>query len=405
MNTEEKNFEENIISPDSDKESKTEKQEKIFVQYPEKMPKNKNQRENIFIKPIRWILSILGKAFSYLAGFLVLMIALSLIAPKEGKSSFVERKIIACFDPEIENYTRKEGKNREGFCNNKSNLERIAIIRIDGIIDTEDSKGNGITNVSTKSIDSIKRQLKIAAGDSSVKAIILRINSGGGTVLASNELFREIENINKKKKVVAYIENFGASGAYMASLGANEIYANKNSMVGSIGTIIQFINFSDLLDNLGIKYKTIKSGELKDAGSSFSKEDKSEEVYRSMVEETSKDFFDLVLEKRGSKISDENFQKIKSGQIFLATEAKKIGLVDDLMSLDELLEKLREDEEIEKKKFEVFEYQENLSLLQQILLSVKNINISIFGINIEKVQQTQNNNPSIKLLHLWDDLI
>src|SRR5438045_739815 len=112
-------------------------------------------------------------------------------------------------------------------------------------------------------------QLKQFGDDSSIKAIILHVNTPGGGVAATEEIYREVQRIerDKKKKVIASVETVGASGGYYVSSACNKIFANHGSIVGSIGVIAEWVNYGDLLRWAKLKDVTLKAGALKDAGS------------------------------------------------------------------------------------------------------------------------------------------
>ncbi|ADV83725.1 S49 family peptidase [Terriglobus saanensis] len=143
----------------------------------------------------------------------------------------------------------------------------------------DDSEENGIATSSKKigvievtgvilTADTLSQQMRKMAADSDVKAIILHINSPGGGAAASQELFNEVVRIRKEshKKIIASIESVGASGAYYIASGCDRIYANDASVVGSIGVIMEWTNYGELLRWAKLKNVTLKAGELKDAG-------------------------------------------------------------------------------------------------------------------------------------------
>src|SRR5205823_6761373 len=132
--------------------------------------------------------------------------------------------------------------------------DKIAVVDLEGVI------------LSPKQVVS---QLKKFAADDSIKAIILHVNSPGGGVAASEEIYREVKRIHdsKKKRIVASIETVGASGAYYVASATNKIYADSGSIVGSIGVIAEWVNYGDLLRWAKLKDITLKAGEFKDTGS------------------------------------------------------------------------------------------------------------------------------------------
>src|ERR1700720_3201445 len=132
--------------------------------------------------------------------------------------------------------------------------DRIGVVDLDGVI---------------LSPQPVVGQLKKFADDSSIKAIILHVNSPGGGVAASEEIYREVKRVReeKKKQVVVSIETVGASGAYYIASASNKIYADKGSIVGSIGVIAEWVNYGDLLHWAKLKDITMKAGEFKATGS------------------------------------------------------------------------------------------------------------------------------------------
>src|SRR6202051_3827340 len=142
------------------------------------------------------------------------------------------------------------GQNEESFSGFGS---KIAVVELDGVI---------------FSPKQIVPQLKKFADDDSVKAIIIHVNSPGGGVAASEEIYREVKRIRdeKKKRIVASIETVGASGAYYVASATNKIYADKGSVVGSIGVIAEWVNYGELLKWAKLNAITLKAGEFKDTG-------------------------------------------------------------------------------------------------------------------------------------------
>ena len=132
--------------------------------------------------------------------------------------------------------------------------DKIAVVDLEGVIMTPKD---------------VVEQLRKYADDSSIKAIVLHVNSPGGGAAASEEIYREVLRIRdkKKKRIVASIETVGASGAYYVSSATNKIFADEASIVGSIGVIAQWVNYEELLKWAKLKDITIKAGEFKDTGS------------------------------------------------------------------------------------------------------------------------------------------
>ena len=190
----------------------------------------------------------------------------------------------------------------------------------------------------TASVDDLVKLLDSALKDPLAKAVVLRVNSPGGSAAASEALYLKVRELAAVKPVVAYIEEYGTSGAYMAVLPAARILASNSSIVGSIGVYTSVITYSGLLEKLGVRVYVFKSGELKDVGSSFrepSEEDK--RVLQSIVDGVFNLFKERVLAHR--RIA--NASEVFSGRPFLAGEAVELGLIDGIGTLDDAIDLAR----------------------------------------------------------------
>ncbi len=197
----------------------------------------------------------------------------------------------------------------------------VALIRVEGEISASQDGLSGITP------EKIIEQLRWAEKDDSIKAILLRINSPGGTAAASQEIFTELKRA--KKPVVASIADIGASGAYWVACGADKIVASPSSAVGSIGVIITLPNFKGLLDKLGVSYIVITKGKYKDIGNParpLTEEER--KVLDEQAEVIYRDFIENVAESRN--LSLEEVEKYATGLTYLGSQAKEMGLVDQL---------------------------------------------------------------------------
>lgn len=198
-------------------------------------------------------------------------------------------------------------------------------IRLEGLISADSYgsllSGGGVTP------EEIISQLDEAESNPNVKAILIRVNSPGGTAAASQEIYEEVKKA--EKPVVVSVSETCASGAYYIASAADKIIANRSSSVGSIGVITQIPNYEELYEKLGIKYTTIKQGEFKDVGSS-NRPITQEEI--NMFEERLKvvyeEFIADVAESRGMEVSE--VKKLATGWVFLGTEALDLGLIDEI---------------------------------------------------------------------------
>ena len=172
-------------------------------------------------------------------------------------------------------------------------------------------------------------QLRKFAKDDSVKAIVVRINSPGGGVGPSQEIYEEIGKLKGKKPVVASMGAVAASGGYYIACASRKIYANPGTITGSIGVIMQFVNVKELIEKIGIKGVVVKSGELKDTGSPVRDMSPEERQYlQAVIDNVHAQFVQAVAD--GRKLDLEAVRKIADGRIFSGEQAKALGLVDAL---------------------------------------------------------------------------
>jgi len=177
----------------------------------------------------------------------------------------------------------------------------------------------------------VVQQLKKFGDDDSIKAIILHVNSPGGGVAASEEIYREVKRIrdDKKKRIVAAIETVGASGAYYVSSATNKIYADNGSIVGSIGVIAQWVNYGQLLQWAKLKDMTLKAGEFKDTGSPTRDMTPAEREYlQGMIDNMHGQFIKAVADGRNMKFED--VKSIANGKVWTGQQALPMKLIDQL---------------------------------------------------------------------------
>lgn len=192
--------------------------------------------------------------------------------------------------------------------------EKVAILPISGLI--TDSEGT-------------IEQLKKFAKDDSVKAIVVRLNTPGGGVGPSQEIYEEVRKIRGKKVVVASMGALAASGGYYIACGADKIFANPGTITGSIGVLMQFVNVKDLIEKIGVKGFVIKSGSFKDTGSPVREMSPEErKLLQSVIDNVHSQFVNAVVE--GRKLPREDVLAIADGRILSGEQAKELGLVDAL---------------------------------------------------------------------------
>jgi protease-4 len=174
-------------------------------------------------------------------------------------------------------------------------------------------------------------ELKRFADDTSIKAIILHVNSPGGGVAASEEIYREVKRIReeKKKRVVVSIETVGASGAYYIASASNKIYADNGSIVGSIGVIAEWVNYGDLLKWAKLKNIVFKTGEFKDTGNPARDLTPAEQAYmQSLIDNMFGQFVQAVADGRSMKFDD--VKAIANGKVWTGEQALSMKLIDNV---------------------------------------------------------------------------
>lgn len=205
---------------------------------------------------------------------------------------------------------------------------RIGIIKVEGIIlDTN------TLPFATKVVESFKNAEKLG-----IKNVVLRINSPGGTVGASQEIYREIKRIQKEGvRIIASLGDVAASGGMYIAAGADKIVSNPGTVTGSIGVIIKTNVMKDLYKKIGIDNEIVKSGKYKDILSStkyLSKEEK--EILQELIDSTYEQFVEIIAENRN--MDKEEVKKFADGRIFSGDQAKKLGLVDELGSQSDAID-------------------------------------------------------------------
>ena len=185
------------------------------------------------------------------------------------------------------------------------------------------------------SSDEVIRQLKKYRTNSGVKAIVLHIDSPGGGVVASQEMYEEVRKTRDGgKPVIVAMGSLAASGGYYVSCGATRLVANRGTLTGSIGVISEFLQVKDALEKLGISLKTIKAGKLKDAGSPVKNMSDDDRAYfQTLMDDVHRQFMDVVARER--KLTPEKVRELADGRVFTGEQAVENGLVDTLGTFED----------------------------------------------------------------------
>ncbi len=205
-----------------------------------------------------------------------------------------------------------------------SSGDRIAVIRIEGVImDSQVTVG----------------ELKRFSENPSVKAIVLRIDSPGGGVVPSQEIYDAVRQVRSKtsKTVITSMGNVAASGGYYIAAATDRIVANPGTLTGSIGVIMETANVEGLLQKIGVEGVVIKSGKFKDVGSPLRKMSEEERgLMQAVMDDVHKQFIEAVAEGRAMELAEA--QAVADGRIFTGRQAKEAKLVDELGNLDDAIQ-------------------------------------------------------------------
>lgn len=233
--------------------------------------------------------------------------------------------------------------------------QKIAKITIDGVI--ADTQDNNLFSSSGYNHQQTLEMIKKIDNDDTVKAVLLEVNSPGGGVYESSELAKALQKLQAHHKpIYVNMKNMAASGGYYISAAADKIYASEETVTGSIGVIMSGMNYASLLDKLGVKDQTYKSGALKDMGSSIRVTTPEEaKVMQEHVDRAYSRFVDVV--SKGRKMDIETVKKLADGRIYDGLQAKENGLVDEIGFEEDCLADLQNKYDL--KDAQVIEYTTN----------------------------------------------
>ena len=238
----------------------------------------------------------------------------------------------------------------------------VALISIDGVIVGSDDSGALFESVasSQKTIEFIEK----ANDNPNIKAIILEINSPGGSAVASEEIANAVKKTNKT--TVAWIREVGASGAYWVASASDHIVADRVSITGSIGVIASYLEFDGLLERYNVTYRRLVAGKYKDMGTPFRQmTDEEKAIFQQSLDSIRDYFVSEVAKNRHT--SKKDVDKAANGLFYLGAQAKELGLVDELGGKDEAIAYIEQKEGI---KADVVEYKKKetlLSLLSSVM--------------------------------------
>ncbi len=217
--------------------------------------------------------------------------------------------------------------------------DRIVVITVSGVIGA--GAGDGLFSAGL-SHEQLLSQIRTAANDSRVKAVVLRIDSPGGSVVASNELYVELKKLREKNKpLVISMGSIAASGGYYIAMAGERIYANPDTLTGSLGVIVSLLNYDEAFERLGLREYVYKSGDFKDIGSPLRPPKPEEDaIWTALVQEAYDGFVDVIVDGRGMERAE--VVRLADGRIYTGRQAKALGLIDELGNLEDAIEGAKE---------------------------------------------------------------
>lgn len=188
----------------------------------------------------------------------------------------------------------------------------------------------------------VLQELELAFNDQNIRGILLRIDSPGGTITDSDIIYHSLIEFKKAKKIkiIAAMEDIAASGALYVAMSADEIYAHPTTVTGSIGVIMDHMEYSDLMDKLGVKSDPVTSGRYKDISSPYRKMSPEERALLQQVVSAQYEKFVKVVQDGRPKMSQQQIRAIADGRIMTADEAKERGLIDGIGYLDDVYKRM-----------------------------------------------------------------
>ena len=221
-------------------------------------------------------------------------------------------------------------------------FDKIALIDVEGLIINAKEGGGILGGASENPVSLFRERLDAAADDKHVKAVVLRINSPGGGVTASDIMYQDLCRFRKQtgKPVVACMMDVAASGGYYLAMGCDRVIAHPTTVTGSIGVIMSLYNATGLATTLGITSVPIKSGPNKDIGNPLRPmSDPERAILQGMVDSFYGQFVEVVVRGRG--LPEERVRALADGRVYTGIDAKKLGLVDEVGYLENAIDDAR----------------------------------------------------------------
>ena len=207
--------------------------------------------------------------------------------------------------------------DKDGF----GSKDKVGIVRVEGPIFTSKT---------------VVEDLESLAQRKDIKAIVLRVNSPGGSIAPSQEIFEKVRHVREIKPIITSMSSVAASGGYYIALGSTSVMANKGTITGSIGVIMEYPVAAELLEKLGLSIETVKSGQLKDAGSTSREVTEDDRKYfQNIIDDLHNQFIAAVAEERNLDV--DSVRILADGRVYTGTQAHAMGLIDTLGTYEDAI--------------------------------------------------------------------
>lgn len=244
---------------------------------------------------------------------------------------------------------------------------KVVVLHLDGVI--QDVGSASLLSPAGYNHQNFIDQIDKAAEDPFVEAVVLSVDSPGGGVVESAQIHERLNKLVNEYEKPFYVAMGGtaASGGYYVAAPADKIYAESATLTGSIGVIMQSINFAEFADNHGISFNTITSGKHKDILSpSREMTDEERDILQSMIDEMYDEFVDVIVDGRG--MDEKTVRKLADGRVYTGTQAQDVGLVDEIGSLENTIEAIKADNGLDNA--QVVEYNYELGFMSAFSMQV-----------------------------------
>jgi len=231
-------------------------------------------------------------------------------------------------------------KYREVVVEKGSPLRKVLILDVDGAITSGNQSESPIFGTDDSTVTAVAEKLSQARKDRAIKAVVLRIDTPGGGVTASDIVYKMLKEYKEETKVPIYVSmmDMSTSGGYYIAMAADEIYAHPTTITGSIGVIAMFPQFEDLGKKIGVYFEVVKSGQNKDMGGGFKNmSPEARALMQKMIDDMYSRFVGVVAAGR-PKLTEDRIRELADGRIYMAEDAVDNGLIDGIKYLDEVID-------------------------------------------------------------------